>query len=81
VTWWVILRFVDQNEAPVLDALADYHRLERYGFTPPEHRQGRGTDERVLAVLGRTPSAATCWPVVVSMTGCREAKCSRAPRN
>jgi arginine decarboxylase len=39
----------------VLDALADYHRLDRYGFSPPGHRQGRGVDERVRAVLGREP--------------------------
>jgi arginine decarboxylase len=31
-----------QAGAPVLDALAAYHRLGRYGFTPPGHRQGRG---------------------------------------
>lgn len=43
---------MDHNEAPVLDALAEYHRLDRYGFTPPGHRQGRGADERVSAVLG-----------------------------
>src|SRR4051794_20564126 len=43
---------MDHNDAPVLDALADYHRLDRYGFTPPAHRQGRGADERVNAVLG-----------------------------
>lgn len=43
---------MDHNEAPVLDALAEYHRLDRYGFTPPGHRQGRGADERVTAVLG-----------------------------
>ncbi|MGE2729743.1 aminotransferase class I/II-fold pyridoxal phosphate-dependent enzyme [Mycolicibacterium vaccae] len=46
---------MDQTEAPLLDALADYHRSERYGFTPPGHRQGRGTDERALAVLGKDP--------------------------
>ena len=55
MTEWASLRFVDQNEAPILDALTDYHRLQRYGFTPPGHRQGRGTDERVLAVLGMDP--------------------------
>ncbi|MCV7101646.1 aminotransferase class I/II-fold pyridoxal phosphate-dependent enzyme [Mycobacterium palustre] len=46
---------MDQSEAPLLDALADYHDKHRYGFTPPGHRQGRGTDDRVLAVLGREP--------------------------
>lgn len=32
-----------------------YRRLDRYGFTPPGHRQGRGADRRVLDVLGREP--------------------------
>ncbi|MDQ4489466.1 ornithine decarboxylase [Sinomonas sp. ASV486] len=43
---------MDQNEAPLVDALAEYHRLDRYGFTPPGHRQGHGADPRVRAVLG-----------------------------
>jgi arginine/lysine/ornithine decarboxylase len=43
---------MDQNEAPVLDALAEHQQLKRYGFTPPAHRQGRGVDPRVLEVLG-----------------------------
>ena len=46
---------MDQSRAPLLEALADYHRSERYGFSPPGHRQGRGTDERALAVLGKDP--------------------------
>lgn len=46
---------MDQSQAPLLDALADYHRCNRYGFTPPGHRQGRGADPRVLAVLGTEP--------------------------
>lgn len=41
-----------QDEAPLLDAVADYHRRNRYGFTPPGHRQGRGIDKRVADVLG-----------------------------
>jgi arginine decarboxylase len=49
---------VNQGEAPLLDALADYHRHERYGFSPPAHRQGRGVDPPVLAVLGREPFRA-----------------------
>jgi arginine decarboxylase len=48
---------MDQNEAPILDALVDYRKAGRYGFTPPGHRQGRGTDDRVLSVLGREPFA------------------------
>ncbi|MFJ4261595.1 aminotransferase class I/II-fold pyridoxal phosphate-dependent enzyme [Paenarthrobacter nicotinovorans] len=46
---------MDQNEAPLLEALADYHRLDRYGFTPPGHRQGRGADPRALDILGADP--------------------------
>ena len=46
---------MDQTEAPILDALVDYRKANRYGFTPPGHRQGRGTDDRVLSVLGREP--------------------------
>ncbi|OBH94163.1 aminotransferase class I/II-fold pyridoxal phosphate-dependent enzyme [Mycobacterium scrofulaceum] len=48
---------MDQSDAPLLDALVDYREKNRYGFTPPGHRQGHGTDERVLAVLGREPFA------------------------
>jgi lysine decarboxylase len=46
---------MDQSQAPLLDALADYHALSRYGFTPPGHRQGRGVDHRVIDVLGDQP--------------------------
>src|SRR5581483_5489400 len=46
---------MDQNDAPLLDALADYHARDRYGFSPPAHRQGRGVDAAVLDVLGRDP--------------------------
>lgn len=49
---------MDHDRAPLLDALADYHRRDRYGFSPPAHRQGRGADERVLGVLGREPFRA-----------------------
>ncbi|KZM75191.1 aminotransferase class I/II-fold pyridoxal phosphate-dependent enzyme [Nocardia terpenica] len=41
-----------QARAPMLEALAEYQRSGRYGFTPPGHRQGRGADPRVRAVLG-----------------------------
>ncbi|QLL05400.1 aminotransferase class I/II-fold pyridoxal phosphate-dependent enzyme [Mycobacterium vicinigordonae] len=46
---------MDQSQAPLLDALLDYHESDRYGFSPPGHRQGAGADARVLAVLGREP--------------------------
>src|ERR1700712_3203995 len=43
---------MDQDAAPLVEALAEYHRLGRYGFTPPGHRQGRGVDDRTRQVLG-----------------------------
>jgi arginine/lysine/ornithine decarboxylase len=43
---------MDQSRAPIVDAIEEYHRLGRYGFSPPGHRQERGIDERTLAVLG-----------------------------
>lgn len=49
---------MDHNRAPLLEALASYHRDDRYGFSPPGHRQGRGADPRVLEVLGREPFRA-----------------------
>jgi len=42
----------DHSRAPVLDALAAYHRRGEYPFTPPGHKQGRGADPRVREVLG-----------------------------
>ncbi|GAB20331.1 putative decarboxylase [Gordonia effusa NBRC 100432] len=44
---------MSQSRAPLLEALAKYHLEERYGFTPPGHRQGRGVDDRTLSVIGR----------------------------
>jgi lysine decarboxylase len=46
---------VNQDDAPLLDGLADYHQRRRYGFAPPGHRQGRGVDPAVLDVLGTEP--------------------------
>ncbi|GAD82387.1 aminotransferase class I/II-fold pyridoxal phosphate-dependent enzyme [Nocardia asteroides] len=43
---------MDHSSAPLLAAVAEYHALGRYGFTPPGHRQGRGVDDRVLSALG-----------------------------
>jgi hypothetical protein len=69
---------MEQAQAPLLDALADYHRSGRYGFSPPGHRQGRGVDERALAVLGKDPFfATTSWPPTGSTIGCRAAGCHK----
>ncbi|MEV6578589.1 ornithine decarboxylase [Streptomyces sp. NPDC051582] len=43
---------MNQSKAPVLDALAAYQADGQTPFTPPGHKQGRGTDPRVSAVLG-----------------------------
>jgi arginine decarboxylase len=43
---------LDHSRTPVLDALAAYHRRGYVPFTPPGHKQGRGTDPRVREVLG-----------------------------
>ncbi|HEX2286773.1 MAG TPA: ornithine decarboxylase [Mycobacterium sp.] len=48
---------MNQSEAPFLDAIVEHRKSNRYGYTPPGHRQGRGTDDRVLAVLGHEPFA------------------------
>jgi arginine decarboxylase len=42
---------MDHSQATVLDALAAYHSGSEVPFTPPGHKQGRGADPRVLAVL------------------------------
>ncbi|MFF2775897.1 aminotransferase class I/II-fold pyridoxal phosphate-dependent enzyme [Streptomyces sp. NPDC058052] len=56
---------MDQSKAPVLDALAEYHREGQTPFTPPGHKQGRGADPRVRAVLGD----ATFWSDVLATSG------------
>jgi len=48
-------RRMDHSRAPLLEALAHYHRLGRYGFTPPAHRQARGIDPRVREIMGFDP--------------------------
>jgi len=43
---------MNHDRAPILEAISEHRRNERYGFTPPAHRQGRGVDPSVLDVLG-----------------------------
>jgi lysine decarboxylase len=42
----------DHTRAPVLEALADYHRQGQLAFSPPGHKQARGADPAVREVLG-----------------------------
>ena len=43
---------LDQSRAPLLEALENYRRDNRYGYTPPGHRQGRGVDDRTRTTIG-----------------------------
>ncbi|WP_033262305.1 aminotransferase class I/II-fold pyridoxal phosphate-dependent enzyme [Amycolatopsis vancoresmycina] len=43
---------MDHSKAPVLEALRDYHSAGYVPFNAPGHKQGRGVDPRVLAVVG-----------------------------
>ncbi|MEU4345886.1 ornithine decarboxylase [Streptomyces sp. NPDC023838] len=43
---------MDHSRAPVLEALSAYRKSGQTPFTPPGHKQGRGADPRVRAVLG-----------------------------
>ncbi|MBR7677143.1 aminotransferase class I/II-fold pyridoxal phosphate-dependent enzyme [Streptomyces daliensis] len=43
---------MDHSAAPVLEALAHYQEADELPFTPPGHKQARGADPRVRAVLG-----------------------------
>ncbi len=43
---------MDHTQAPVLEALGDYHSRGRLGFTPPGHKQARGADPSVRRRLG-----------------------------
>ncbi|WP_238420440.1 aminotransferase class I/II-fold pyridoxal phosphate-dependent enzyme [Gordonia sp. 'Campus'] len=49
---------MDQSRAPLLEALDAYRRNNRYGFTPPGHRQGAGVDDRTRRVIGADAFAA-----------------------
>ncbi|WP_432160897.1 aminotransferase class I/II-fold pyridoxal phosphate-dependent enzyme [Streptomyces sp. NRRL F-5630] len=42
----------DHRQAPVLEALAAYHQRGELSFTPPGHKQARGTDPEVRRLLG-----------------------------
>jgi arginine/lysine/ornithine decarboxylase len=44
---------MDHSRAPVLEALAEFHQRGIVVYGPPGHKQGRGTDPRVLDQLGR----------------------------
>src|SRR3954469_14693297 len=43
---------MDHSRVPVLEALQEFRRRGDVVFGPPGHRQGRGTDPRVLEILG-----------------------------
>jgi arginine/lysine/ornithine decarboxylase len=43
---------MDHSRAPVIEALAQFHRQGIVPFNPPGHKQGRGADPRVVGVVG-----------------------------
>ncbi|MFI7611604.1 aminotransferase class I/II-fold pyridoxal phosphate-dependent enzyme [Nonomuraea terrae] len=43
---------MDHSQAPILRALQAYHDSGQLPFTPPGHKQAKGVDPRVSAVLG-----------------------------
>jgi arginine decarboxylase len=43
---------VDQSRVPMLEALQQFRERGDVTFGPPGHRQGRGVDPRVLAIMG-----------------------------
>ncbi|MEU9187253.1 aminotransferase class I/II-fold pyridoxal phosphate-dependent enzyme [Streptomyces sp. NPDC048484] len=43
---------MDHTEAPVLDALRQYHEQGELAFTPPGHKQARGADPEARRILG-----------------------------
>jgi arginine/lysine/ornithine decarboxylase len=43
---------VDHARVPVLEALEAFRRRNDSVYGPPAHKQGRGVDPRVLAVVG-----------------------------
>jgi arginine decarboxylase len=44
---------LDQQRAPILEALEEFRRRGDVVYGPPGHKQGRGVDEQTLATLGR----------------------------
>src|SRR4051812_24999460 len=56
---------MDHSRAPVLEALQEFRRRGDVVFGPPGHKQGRGTDPRVLEVVGRDVFASD----VLSLNG------------
>jgi arginine decarboxylase len=43
---------MDHSRAPVLEALAAFHKRGDTTYGPPGHRQGQGVDPRVLSLMG-----------------------------
>ncbi|GAA3647852.1 hypothetical protein GCM10022267_38060 [Lentzea roselyniae] len=56
---------MDQNRAPVLEALQAFRECGYTPFNPPGHRQGRSADPRVLEILGEAVYAAD----IISVNG------------
>src|ERR1700716_279010 len=49
---------MDDDRAPVLEAIQEFHRVDAYSFSLPGHRLGRGIDDATADVLPRAVFAA-----------------------
>src|SRR3954452_16720237 len=65
---------MDHSRVPVLEALQAFRRRGDVVFGPPGHKQGRGTDPRVLEILGRDLFAAD----VLTLNGLDDRRQSQA---
>lgn len=70
---------MDQNAAPVLEALARYREADELPFTPPGHKQARGADPQVREVLGDAVFHGDVLASGAWTTGAPGAGCWAAP--
>jgi len=64
---------MDHSRVPVLEALQAFREQGYTPFNPPGHRQGRGVDPRVLAVVGEAVFASD----VISINGLDDRRVSQ----
>ena len=64
---------MDHSRVPVLEALQSFRERGYTPFNPPGHRQGRGVDPRVLAVVGEAVFASD----VISINGLDDRRVSQ----
>jgi hypothetical protein len=68
---------MDQQRAPMLEALEAYHAIETVSFSIPAHKGGRAVDDGRARSSASTLTARTRRPTRGSTTGSRATRCSR----